>query len=86
MRARRTDDNLKAIYDLARKVGLLVYIRNDIWDLDVTKKGSNRWEVWEVKNGKGGYRPGQEKMIAEGWPVYTVRTAEDVLLARKRFL
>ena len=50
MRARKVDANLKSIVDAARKLGLLVNVRNDdCADLDVQVRGSNVSEIWEVK-------------------------------------
>lgn len=93
MRARKTDQNAKAIYDLARKVGFLVNIRNDtLGDLDVQYRG--RHEVWECKSyelGKKGkplkarFTDLQLKHMKEGWIIWTVRTAEDVMSSLARF-
>ena len=77
----RVDSNLKAIAELARKVGFLVYVRNDaLADLDVQLGG--RHQVWEVKNRKGKLTPRQIKVREQGWTIREVRTAEDVLAAR----
>lgn len=84
MRARRVDQNLSSIVEAARKAGFLVYIRNDVWDLDVTL--NNRTEIWEVKRPKGTHTEAQERLLKAGWPVHTIRTVDDVLEARNRFL
>lgn len=86
MRARRVDENLAAIVKAARAIGFLVNIRNDDFaDCDVQLPGVDRHEAWEVKRIKGKFRPRQKEMRERGWIIWTIRTDDDVLAARKRF-
>ena len=94
MRARRTDSNLTAIAEIARRVGFRVNIRND--DLcDIDAQLGSVTELWECKTyelGKRGkplaarYTDRQKRLRAEGWVIHTVRTADDVLAARERMM
>ena len=82
MRARRTDENLIAIVEIARKAGFLVHVTNGDWDLTVQL--GTRHEIWEVKSPKGRPTARQEELREQGWCIRTIRTAEDVLRALER--
>lgn len=84
-RIHRKDSNSDAIVAVARKIGFLVYPRNDdLADLDVQIHGQH--EIWEVKMPKGDLSQKQVEARAEGWRIRTVRTAEDVLNAHAELL
>jgi hypothetical protein len=82
VRARKVDANLGAIVEIARKVGFLVHVTNSDWDATVQLAGMV--ELWEVKAPRGRPTALQERMRKAGWTIHTIRTAEDVLRARKR--
>lgn len=82
MRARKVDRNLGEIVDAARRVGFLVYIRNDVLgDLDVQLAKVH--EVWECKTPKGKFTQTQQKYREAGWVIRTIRSVEDVINARR---
>ena len=77
------DQNLPEIAKKAREAGLRVNIRNDdLADLDVQDQDGFVTEIWECKNGDGGFTKRQIKMRKLGWKIRTVRTEADVLQAR----
>lgn len=81
MRARKVDGNSKNLLTFAREIGFKVFVRNDpLGDADVQYAGVH--EVWEVKDKKGRFTDLQLKMRAAGWVIRTVKTIEDVVLAR----
>lgn len=82
MRARKVDQNSTDLYQAARKMGFKVYVRNDaLGDADVQLAGLH--EVWEVKNGsKAKFTETQKRMRDAGWRIRTVRTVDDLVLAR----
>ena len=82
MRARKVDANSQDLYLAAREMGFKVYIRNDaLCDADVQLCGIT--ELWEVKNGKKGrFTDLQKKMRQAGWVIRTVRSVDDLVLAR----
>ena len=87
MRARKVDANLKSIVDAARKLGLMVNVRNDdCADLDVQVRGSNVAEIWEVKASGGRYTKRQKKLRAAGWCIRLITCVVDVLAAKQTML
>lgn len=79
--AARTDGNLTAIVKAARKMGFLVYIAND--DLcDAIAQLMDKIELWEIKTETGKFTDLQNKHRAAGWRIRTIRSVDDVLLAR----
>lgn len=85
MRARRVDANLSAIVQVARDIGLKVNVRNDdLADLDVQFGGHH--EVWEVKGSRGRLTERQKKLRGDGWCIRLIKTADDVLEAKKTML
>lgn len=77
------DANLTDIADAARKLGFRVsIINNDLadicWQLGATT------ELVEVKNphGRNRFTDNQKDMRRDGWIIRTVRSVDDVMLAR----
>ena len=86
MRARKVDGNLQQIVKVARAMGFRVYVRNDsLADLDVQLAGGVH-EIWECKNGKGRMTKKQESMRAAGWNIRTIRTVQDIEIARAEMM
>ena len=84
-RAARTDANQAELVELARKLGLRVYCRNDdLADLDVQFGGVH--EIWEIKRPGDARRLLTKRQVAlreQGWCIRLIQTAEDVLRAVK---
>lgn len=86
VRARRVDSNLSELVKAARKMGFRINVRNDdLADVDAQLPGCDKTEIWEVKVLKGArFTERQKKRREEGWLIMTVRTVDDLLLARER--
>lgn len=78
----RVDLTQKAIVEALRKAGWRVHstarLAGGFPDL-VAYKANVGLRLIEVKTGKEGLTADQEKFIAEGWPVFIVRSAEEAL-------
>lgn len=82
--AKRRDANEPAIVDTARRIGLKVFYTSDLGDLIV--QHGDRTELWEVKTDIGKLTDAQCKRRQAGLKAYEIRTEDDVLAARKRFI
>lgn len=84
-RAARVDDNLASIVKAARKMGFRIYVRNDVL-ADVDAQIGEVHEAWECKGIKGKFTDQQKRLRAEGWRIRTVRSVDDVMLARSQMM
>ena len=84
--ANRRDDNEPDIVSAARRIGFKVFYTSELGDL-VVQLG-DRTELWEVKNeeGKNRLTAAQCKLRQAGLKAHTIRTVDDVLAARRRFI
>lgn len=83
-RAARRDGNEPGIVDTARRIGLKVFYTSELGDLIV--QHGDRTELWEVKTETGKLTDAQCRMRQQGLKAWTIRSVDDVLEARKRFI
>ena len=77
----RADANAPELYQEARKMGFKLYVNNDAL-CDTIAQLCGITELWEVKQKAGKFTPLQEKMREAGWIIRTVRSVDDLVLAR----
>ncbi len=82
-RARKIDSVTTSLAEAAEKMGFLVHRTNGAWDLTACLVQNGTVELWECKTGKGRVTERQAKLRKAGWPIRTVRTVDDLLLARE---
>jgi len=82
MRA-KVDRNHGEIRDALRAKGYLVLslaaVGDGVPDLLVYQPSRARFGLVEVKRRTGRLTPGQERFMAQGWPVTILRTVDDAL-------
>lgn len=81
-RAAKRDANEPEIVKALRDRGFLVKHLNE-WDLQVCRRNDKMIWMMEVKTEDGELKESQKKMIADGWPLYIVRSIEDALAVVK---
>jgi len=77
-RAAKRDKNEPEIVQALRKNGWLV-LYLDKFDLLAFDPQTKRLRMLEVKTETGALKPSQGKLLADGWPLEIIRTAEDAL-------
>ena len=82
--ANRRDANEPALVAAARQIGFKVFYTSELGDLVV--QFGDRTELWEVKVPGGKLTPAQCRLRQAGLKAVTIRTVDDVLAAKKRFL
>lgn len=82
--AQRRDSNEPDIVSAAKRIGLKVFYTSELGDLVV--QFGDRTELWEVKTEVGKLTTNQLKMRQAGLKAWTIRTVDDVLAAKQRFL
>ena len=82
--ANRRDANEPALVEAARAIGFKVFYTSELGDLVV--QFGERTELWECKTATGKLTAGQCRLRAAGLKAVTMRTVDDVLEAKKRFL
>jgi hypothetical protein len=82
VRARKVDANSKNLLSVARQLGLRVFVNNDALCDAIVQAPGGHTELWEVKDKKGRFTDLQKRMREAGWHIRTVKTVDDVVLAR----
>ena len=82
--ANRRDANEPALVNAARAIGFKVFYTQELGDLVV--QFGDRTELWEVKTATGRLTDAQCRLRQAGLKAYTIRTVEDVIAAKQRFL
>lgn len=82
MRARKIDENHRAIAQAFEKLGCLVHNTIGDWDLTVSKFGIIRL-VECKRNAKAKATSRQKKLLADGWPIVRVESVDDVLTVER---
>lgn len=81
----RRDGNEGEIASAARRIGLKLFRTNELGDWVV--QFGDRTEIWEVKNGEAAkLTDAQCRLRQAGLKAWIIRTVDDVLEARKRFI
>lgn len=70
--------------DAARAIGFKVFYTSELGDLLV--QFGDRTELWEVKTPEGKLTAAQCRLRQAGLKAWTLRTVEDVIDAKVRFL
>lgn len=82
--ANRRDANEPELVEAARAIGFKVFYTQELGDLVV--QFGDRTELWECKVEGGKLTPAQCRLRQAGLKAVTIRTVDDVLAAKKRFL
>lgn len=82
--AMKRDQNEPTIVDAARRIGLKVFYTNELGDLLV--QFGDRTEIWECKGEKGVLTSAQCRLRQAGLKAWIIRSVDDVLAAKARFL
>lgn len=81
-RAARVDENLGEIVQAARDFGFLVFVNNNSLCDIVAQWKDGRTFLWEIKTDSGTFTDGQKRLHKAGWQIRTIRSVDDVRLAR----
>ena len=82
--ANRRDANEPVLVNAARIIGFKVFYTSELGDLVV--QFGDRTELWEVKTPSGKLTVAQCKLRQAGLKAWTIRTVEEVIAAKQRFL
>ena len=82
--ANRRDAVEHELVATARSVGFKVFYTNELGD--ALAQFGDRTELWEFKSKGGTLTPAQCRLRQAGLKAVTMRTVEDVLAAKRRFL
>ena len=82
--ANRRDANEPELVAAARAIGFKVFYTSELGDLVV--QFGDRTELWEVKTATGKLTATQCRLRQAGLKAVTIRTVDDVLAAKARFL
>lgn len=82
--ANRRDANEPELVEVARAIGFKVFYISELGDLLV--QFGDRCELWEVKTPSGKLTVTQCKLRQAGLKAWTIRTVDEVITAKQRFL
>ena len=82
--ANRRDAVEHELVTAARKIGFKVFYTNELGD--ALAQFGDRTELWEFKSKGGTLTPAQCRLRQAGLKAWTIRTIEDVIAAKQRFL